>query len=584
MPRGKKFNESLVAEFAGKYMEAGNRNERSDAIRWFQSMTGVSPSTARRVLSEVTSSGKSCLEVAERKQRRKSRKTDIQLAEEKRHAHAVAAFKRLPGDGRKKWIPTERAITMAENTGLIPAGRYTRATMDRLLEREGLNKRQTNIGTTAHGITAEYPGQVLVVDATPMDQYYLKLDGKVLRYHTPEGDKHLDDLLHREHLVKIWVYYAVDMYSKAFLAMPFARLPREGRRNSGENADDWYEFLKWVILPKSGISPIQGRPAPFADCPFEGIPDVIYCDKGSGIGKSTLINETMANLGPRIVTHFPGNPSAKGMVEGRISAFKRSAEVGFIPHTITNVNELMYIYQAWVNYFNKTRMYYDKWRAGVKSNPILRATEEDFHHASVKSTTRTITQYGTVSLEKKDFFVHYDERYLHTKVTVYRPKTRDGGYRYTARLYDGKIVELVEGRPEHAFNDIKSHKKSHGAANREEVKRLSAQLSNIITFDTTLPPDLSDNIVSFPQKFRQAEIAPSIIAPPVFDTIDSAWKWMLNRTGLFMEEIPDDCVSAVSTILQAAFDKDRFISGEAATTIASIIEKNKTAEVSTNEL
>lgn len=581
--RGMEFDMFLVAEFCGRMTQAEpNSKERGEAIRWFCDRTGASASTARRVYQDMVERKKTIDEAAGRKQKRKPRKSEIERAIEKKHALIISGIKRMPGESRKKWIPTERAMEIAANMGLVPRI-YTRSTMDRILAREGLNKKLATAGTAAHRITADYPGHVYVVDATPMDQYYLKLDGTVRRFDAPEGDKHLDDLLAREHLVKIWVYYGVDMFSKSFLAMPVARLPREGRRNAGENADDWFEFLKWFILPKQGLaSPLENKTPPLANCPVEGLPDIIYCDKGSGIGKSKLINSTFAHpgMGTKIITHFPGNPSAKGMVEGRISAFKRSIEVGLVPHTITNVNQLIYFYQKWTDYFNTQRGFYDVWRSGVKNHPVVRMTEEDFHHASVTSTTRTITQYGVVSIDNKEWFITYDERYFGTKATVYRPRTRNAvtGDRLVAVLFDGSRVDMTPGKPEHGFENIKSHPKTVGAKNREEAIRVTQSIKKSITYEDTLPPEGGDKVVNFPGQSVPAEIETSPIAPPSFNSIESAWRWILNRTGIFIEKLPEETVTAINTMLKAAHEANGFIEGDVASMISSLIDQKKKSE------
>jgi hypothetical protein len=576
MKRGKRYDEVLVAEYIGRMNRAKpNTKERGEAIRWFCDRTGASPSTAKRVYDRVVVSKADIDDVISGTQTRKGRKTELELALERKHALAVSGIKRLPGESRKKWIPTERAIEIAENMGLVPAGEYTRCRMDRILAREGLNKRQANVGSAAHRITADYPGHVFVVDATPMDQYYLKLDGTVRRFDAPEGDKHLDDLLAREHLIKIWVYYLVDMKTKAFLAMPFARLPREGRRNAGENADDWFEFIKWSMLPKHELaSPLPNRRPPFSDCPVEGLPKILFCDRGSGIGGSTFINRTLNRLGVQVVTHMPGNPSAKGMVEGRISAFKRSVEVGLIPRTITNVNELIYFYQSWVDYYNRTHGYYDAWRAGAKDHPVIRLTEDDFHHASVSNVERKITQYGTVSIDGEEWFVTYNEKYLRTKCTIYRPRTREG-LRYVAELFDGSYADLKPGVPEHGFDDIKSHAKTEGAKNREEARLVAQGIHRTITYEDTLPPQGETRVVNFPGQNVAAKVEASPVAPPSFNSIESAWKWILNRTGLFIEELPAESISAANTMLKASYEADGFVDGGVAVFIAGIIDKNK---------
>ena len=225
MAKGKRFDEYLLIEFSGKLSAAESRHDRRNAIEWFIERTGVSKGTAYKVRDKIQK-GIPYIDVAKATQKRKSRKNDLELQAEKRDALRVSAVKRRPGED-KKWIPTERAIEICEDMGLLAKGRYSRYRMDRILKTEGLNFRSAQHRKIAHEITADYPMHVLVVDATPIDHYYISLDRKVVRYDgLASGDKHLEDYLKRDKLSKVWVYYAVDMKTKAFLAMPFASLPK----------------------------------------------------------------------------------------------------------------------------------------------------------------------------------------------------------------------------------------------------------------------------------------------------------------------------------------------------------------------
>ncbi len=579
MARGIKYDEHLLVEYARRHSAAHNDRERGDTVRWFMDQTGASYGTAYRVLQKIES-GIPYTDVAAARQTRKSRKSDIDRAKELRHAKVIAAIKQIPGEDRSKWIPTEHALRIAGHMGLLPEGIYTRSTMDRLLAAYRLNRRSAQKQKIAHELTAKYPTRVFVVDATPMDQYYLSLDGRVVRYDAPEGDKHLDDILARERLSKIWVYYLVDMYSKAFLPMPFASLPiGEDVRNSGENAEDWLSFLKFCFLPKRNMpSPLDDRRAPLAGCPIEGVPEILYSDKGSGIGRSTRVNRFCLRLGIQVVTHKPGNPSAKGMVEGRISAFKRSFESQLIPKTIKDINQLIYFYQIWADHWNRERGYYDTWQRGVMLHPIRRADEQNLRDANVSHINRVIDGYGCVSIDREHWFVTWDEQYRGTRATVYRPPSYDGEVRYIAELYDGTIIECTNGRPEHDFEEIKSHPKSRGEKNREEVRILSKQIGGMMSFEDTLPPESDGKIVRLPSPAVSVETH-SPVVPERFDSAKSAWRWILNQTGLFAEEISEENRNALDKIISLSLEEHGSIPGDLAVMLANLINKNKRQEV-----
>jgi hypothetical protein len=517
MAQGKKYDEHLLVEFARRHGMASTRNEKREVIQWFMDHTGASYGTAYRVLEKLDA-GIPYADIAAARQARKPRKNDIDLAKGFRHTKIIAAIKQIPGEDRLKWIPTEHALRIAVHMGLVPEGVYTRSTLDRLLAKYHLNRRSAQKQKIAHELTAKYPTRVFVVDATPMDQYYLSLDGRVHRYDAPEGDKHLDDILARERLSKIWVYYLVDMYSKAFLPMPFASIPiGEGARNPGENAEDWLTFLKFCFLSKRDMmSPLEGRRAPLADCPIEGVPEILYSDKGSGIGRSTRVNRFCLRLGVQIVTHRPGNPSAKGMVEGHI-CFQAQLRVATYPKTIKDINQLIYFYQIWADHWNRERGYYDAWQRGVMLHPIRRANEQNLRDANVSHINRVIDGYGCVSIDREHWFVTWDEQYRGTRATIYRPPSYDGEIRYIAELEDGSIIECTNGRPSHDFEDIKSHPKSTGEKSREEVRILSKQIGGMMSFDDTLPSENDGKIVRLPSPAVSVETH-SPVVPERFDS------------------------------------------------------------------
>lgn len=577
MAVGKKYSEELLVEYARRIaVEEGK--DRGSAARWFMELTGASRGSAYRVREKLLS-GSSIPELAEAKQRRKPRTNDIAAAKKKRDMFLIAAVKNLPGGKRRK-ISTERAIAMARSMGYLDGG-YSRGTVDRFLKENGINAAHASARPMAHRLTADYPFHVIAVDATPIDHYYLRLDRTVAgRLDIPSGDKHLDDILRREELSKIWVYYMVDMYTKAFLVLPFASLPK-GRDSkvSGESADDYYEFLKFCMLPKADMqSPLPDKPFPFRDCPVEGQPTILFCDRGSGIGGSGLIRNLCENLGIKIVTQKPGNPSSKGIVESRIGAFKRSYESLINPKLVKNINELTYFYMAWADYHNRKSGAYERWDAGVLDMPIVRLSEQSFRDASVNRIERTIDAYGCVQIDNKKFFVTPDESWKGAKVQVYRSYSREeGGLRYAARL--GKeIVTLIAGLPEHGFEDIKSFPESQGSKNRRAVEELSGALRRVQIMDDILPPKDESNVIRLPNRNVISKETSSPIVPDVFTSTDSAIGWILNQNGIMAEDVPSKTARLIRETFDLLLDEEGGVSGEVVLNFSNIIAKYKREE------
>lgn len=580
MAKGKKYDEYLLIEFSSRLSSAETRAAKRDAMAWFMSVSGASKSSAYNVRNRIRR-GIPYTEVAAAKQKRKPRKNDLELQAEKRDALRVSAVKRRPGED-KKWIPTARAIEICEDMGLIERGKYTRCKMDRILARAGLNFKSAQHTKVAWEITADYPMHVLVVDATPIDHYYMSLDRKVVRYDgLSKDDKHINDYLERDKLSKVWVYYAVDMRTKAFLAMPFASTPiGASSKNPGENAEDWMEFLKWVMLPKKDIiSPLEDRRAPFSDCPVEGIPTILFCDRGSGIGKSSLVGRMCMRLGIQVVPHLPGNPSAKGLVEGRIGAFKRSFECQINPSVIKDINQLIYFYQAWAEHYCKDKGLYDRWLRESLQHPVTRVTPQNLQDVTVSHITRVINGYGCVSIDGEEWFVTWDGKYKGTRATIYRAPSNNG-FVYKAELCDRVIVDCTNGRRQHRFEEIKSFPKSEGERNREEAQGLAKVIGGMQSFDDILPQESDGKLVRLPAASKNIIDTHSPVVAAEFKTVDSAWKWVLHQTGLFFEEIPEDSRDTINNLFNMFLREEGFIAGEIAVKMANLINSKKKEGIS----
>lgn len=570
--KGRMFDEEFLAEFSKRLHTC-----RKDAIDWFVAQTGLSKATAYRFAQKIHNREK-----LTNSKNRKSRKNDIQKAQEKKDIMIIAAFKFKNGYG-KKALPTITAIKMAEASGHIQPGKYSRSTADRLLAKYGLNVQHINDRPVSHTITADYPLHVVAVDATPIDCYYLRLDFNIEKHDIDSADKHLDDFLKRNGLYKIWVYYFVDMYSRAFLALPVATLPKgKLSKNAGESADTWLDALKFFMLPKHNLpSPLQNKPAPLKDCPIEGRPDILFCDRGSGIGTSKLIRNVMYNLGVKIVTHMPKNPSAKGIVEGRISGFKRRYEALINPKIIKTINELQYFYLSWCHYHNKETGAYDRWLHGIKSMPLVRLTEQNFQDAAVEKIIRTIDEYGCISIDGKKLFVTHDERYKRCKVQVYRSYSRTGSMRYCVDL-EGKIVECLDSGPaQHSFTHITSFPASDAAKTRKAVSELAQVFKHQEILDDILPQSDS-KIRYFPyQNIKPANVH-SPIVPEVFNTQESAINWILNQTGLFWEDLPAEDRNTIQSTFALLLRTDGCIKGSICVDLANALHTRKKEKEATD--
>ena len=109
------------------------------------------------------------------------------------------------------------------------------------------------------------------------------------------------------------------------------------------------------------------------------------------------------------MTHVPGNPSAKGLVEGRCGAFKRSHEVGLTRNIIQSMDQLRFFYAAWAAQDNREKGCYDKWQIGMRDRTLRKVTKEAWANSLTSHIQRTITQWGTVRIDSEEWFVTEDE-------------------------------------------------------------------------------------------------------------------------------------------------------------------------------
>ena len=177
MAKGKVFDEYIIIEFAMRLSEAERKKDKGKVVQWFMNMTGASKPTVYNIRNKILQ-GKSSFDIANAKQARKSRKNDIEAAQQKKDILIISAVKTMQGPDKKP-IPTARAIRMAELMGYIPENKYERSSADRLMAKYRVNAKHHRNRPFAHELTAEYPFHVVAVDATPIDNYYLTLDMKI---------------------------------------------------------------------------------------------------------------------------------------------------------------------------------------------------------------------------------------------------------------------------------------------------------------------------------------------------------------------------------------------------------------------
>jgi hypothetical protein len=318
-----------------------------------------------------------------------------------------------------------------------------------------------------------------------------------------------------------------------------------------------------------------------------GLPTILYCDRGSGIGNSNAVRTFCNVLGIEVRTHLPGHPNAKGLIESNIGAFKRSFEVGLARHVIQEINQLIYFYWSHTGERNRKRGYYARFQKSALEYPLRLVTAEDYRNALAPLTERVISGFGTVSIANEEWFVTADERFKGKRVNIYRSRTIHGEPRYTAEYVHEDsgsrlTFELERGARTHGFDDIKSFPQTDGQLNRIALSKMAKEIQRTLTYDDTLPKEFrtganGSNVSRFPSPGAQANTV-GATAPESFATIEKARLWLLTRTGLLdgeMETLDEDLPDMIGAQLEKTFAALGEIPGSLVQTFANVINAKK---------
>lgn len=189
--------------------------------------------------------------------------------------------------------------------GKIAAG-YERVCA--ILRQRGLDKGSLNLPTPALKLFSIHPNHVHLFDVTNCHQWHFKNNGGL-----KEVD--IEKMMYANKIVKfarnikkeLLRFVLIDHKSGAFFFWYYY--------SSGEKASDGLDFFsrawgdkKELIKNTLGLSDYNGK------YQFQGLPRLLYSDKGSILKNKAMLN-MMAALGVEVQTHEAGNPRAKGAVE-----------------------------------------------------------------------------------------------------------------------------------------------------------------------------------------------------------------------------------------------------------------------------
>ncbi len=190
-------------------------------------------------------------------------------------------------------MPTERAMQIAVDSGIMEAGQITVAGLNRLLREWLMSKKHLKAPEPHVNMRSLHPNHTHVFDVSVCIQYYLKngrmgiMDGRDFYKNKPHNFEKVKTRLLR--------YVVVDHFSGEFFFRYYEA--------AGESADNLYEFLKEAWAPKESDK-----------LPFRGVPFNLLMDSGSA-NKARAIVAMLTRLGVNIPKGRPYNPQRQGAVE-----------------------------------------------------------------------------------------------------------------------------------------------------------------------------------------------------------------------------------------------------------------------------
>lgn len=233
-------------------------------------------------------------------------------------------------------LPACDAVEILQDSAMLTKDVST-STCLRALREHKVSARDITRPTPHVTMRYKHPNHVWEFDVTNCLQYFLD-DKKGL------GERDVEGTLYRNKLVKtaktikkeLLRYVVVDMCSGAFYMQYFYA--------SGEKAVDGIEFLYNAMRPKNNE---QYR--------LHGVPQILYVDRGS-IAHAHSFKGLMTSLGVQLIAHLPGNPRAKGGVEGMMKHLMRfEARLG--GQRPASLDELNAWAMDWAVMFNALKLF-----------------------------------------------------------------------------------------------------------------------------------------------------------------------------------------------------------------------------------
>lgn len=243
----------------------------------------------------------------------------------------LAALLHVTGRENKGPImPTEMALQIAVDNGIIDQGQVSVSTVNRILRERQISKRHQTAPEPHTTMRSLHPNHTHVVDVSVCIQYYLKngrlgfMDERDFYKNKPQNFAKVKTRLLR--------YVLVDHFSSAFYFKYYD--------TTGETQNNLYDFLKESWAPKENPK-----------LPFRGVPLNLLMDRGSANISKSIVS-MLERLDVNIPEGRPYNPRRQGAVETTHEIIEGWFEAGLRIQPATTVEELnawAVDFAAWYN-------------------------------------------------------------------------------------------------------------------------------------------------------------------------------------------------------------------------------------------
>ncbi|MCH1910488.1 transposase [Leptospira noguchii] len=535
----KQLDPDLFYEFYSAWKEAPSKHSKGEMMRKAAATFGLSEDAIRRRFEKYNIGSELAVVSGQKKSKRKSNlnpeRMDLRETEAKIIAEIV--YSNLSGKNPKP-LSMKLALRRARNSGQIQLP-WTESTANRWLNRLGLGRHEMQSEEASRTWKEPYSNSTHMVDASVAARYFLNSRGKIERRWFLD-DKDEETAILKDNLIKVWIYSLVDVYSKVFFLWAYGgKAITPGAKHRGENTADYFDFFKRAWMPK-----VDRRN------PFEGTPEYLYNDKGSGLKGA---KNALTRLGGIIVkTHTPGRPKAKGPVERRIGIYKNIIEPAIDGKKFADLKELNDFLTLYTIHENQISGRFDLWLAGTKDKPIRRITEQNFYDATVTFDNRVVNNYGCIEYRNHSYGVALD--LVGQNVTLFRD--RDGNL-----VAEDKLGNLYICNPDGA-RSISQHTgyqtqssdtwlKTDRMKLRDKIRDGAKRQRKIFTIEDLFPKTELENLRYFPANSVPVE-TPATMAPSEFTDLESAWSYIERRLLIYRSEMPVQLFEAVQGRLNSS--------------------------------